>query len=478
MVSKKPTRSMLGLALPAALTGLLLTQAWPANVAPEAAPQAQVLVASNGEISPPDTPQDVSPAVAPLPASEPAEVGAVELPSPTPAPVLTSTATPVPMPPAPTAVPSQEPDPTRTTNDAIDLALVGAIRTGVTPGAVVLVRRGDVTLKREAYGHSYQYSRPGVEADRPVIARRDTIYDLASVSKLYTSVYVMQLVERGLVDLDAPVARYLPAFGQAGKQAVTVRQLMTHTSGLPDFLPLYRMKISPAEALDRIYQTEPQTPPGHTYKYSDLGLIVLGELVQRQSGLTLDQYARVNVLEPLGLQETYYAPPANLRSRIAATQFDTSVNRGLIWGEVHDGNAWLFGGVAGHAGVFATAADLARFGQMIANGGQIDGRRVLRSESVAELLRNQSAGSGRDAHGLVWELNESWYMGQLASGKAVGHTGYTGTSLVVVPDQQLVVVLLTNRVHPSETGPATNGIRRAVADGATRLVPAQGQRTR
>jgi CubicO group peptidase (beta-lactamase class C family) len=291
---------------------------------------------------------------------------------------------------------------------------------------------------------------------------------VASITKLFTTTAVMRLVEQGQLALDEPVATWLPDFAAGGKEDVTLRQLLTHTSGLPDYLQLWKLEPTPAARMQRVLATPLLVPPGTAFRYSDLGLMALGHLVERVAGATLDRVVRDMVTGPLHLDQTMYRPPASLRPRIAPTEFEDAVGRGMVWGEVHDENAWSLEGVAGHAGIFSTAHDLGRFAQMYLDGGVLDGVRLLKPATVVEMTRNQV---GRlEERGLGWELNANYYMGHLASRTTFGHTGFTGTSLVVDPTRQLIVVLLTNRVHPTRNGPSENPARQVVADAALAAV--------
>jgi CubicO group peptidase (beta-lactamase class C family) len=319
-----------------------------------------------------------------------------------------------------------------------------------------------------AYGHTYDYASPTQHAAEPIQAATDTLYDLASITKLFTATAVMRLVEQGRLALDEPVARWLPDFAGGGKADVTLRELLTHTSGLPDYLQLWKLESTPDARMQRVLATPIVARPGSVFRYSDLGLIALGHLVHEVAGASLEQVVQDLVIAPLRLAHTRYTPPGELRQRIAPTEFEDAVGRGLVWGEVHDENAWSLGGVAGHAGLFGTAQDLGRFAQLYLDGGALDGTRLLSTDTVAQMTRNQIG--ELEWRGLGWELNADYYMGRLASPQTFGHTGFTGTSLVVDPTRQLIVVLLTNRVHPSRKGPSENGARQAVANAALAAV--------
>ncbi|MEO7588203.1 MAG: serine hydrolase [Arachnia sp.] len=304
-------------------------------------------------------------------------------------------------------------------------------------------------------------------------ARQDTIYDMASVTKLFTSILVMQLVEQGDVNLDLPYAHYVPEFGTNGKETITVRQMLTHTSGLVAWLPLWSQYPDKDSRIAAVMDTTPNAAPGTTYTYSDLNLISLGVLAEHLTGTSLDVLLQERIAEPLGMVDTGYNPDASLRERIAATEFQASPERGMVWGEVHDENAWSLGGVAGHAGVFSTTADMSVLAQTILNGGTYHGERILEPESVEAMISDENAAFPGDAHGLGFELNQLWYMSGLSGPRTAGHTGYTGTSLVIDFQSRSFAVLLTNRVHPSRDWGSNNPARRAVTDGLAAALAVQ-----
>ncbi|MEQ4301211.1 serine hydrolase [Plantactinospora sp. B6F1] len=345
-------------------------------------------------------------------------------------------------------------------------------------GAVLLAAKDGVVVRHEAVGTAVKYSevgaapgRVGVElpADQQIPMRKDTIFDLASISKLFTTVVVLRQVERGTVELDAPVVRYLPEFAAGGKEAVTVRMLLTHTGGLPAFAPLWSRYPTP-EAREAAALATPfaaGASPGNQYVYSDLGLIALGVLVERVTGSPLEELVATEVTGPLRMVDTGYNPAPAVRPRIAATEYQPYADRGMVWGEVHDENAWALGGVAGHAGLFSTANDLAIFCQMLLNGGEYRGARILRESTVRDMLANYNAhlesGYPESDRGLGVELHKHWYMSGLASPVTFGHTGFTGTSIVVDPLSHTFLILLTNRVHPDRNWGSNNVARRALA---------------
>jgi CubicO group peptidase (beta-lactamase class C family) len=367
-------------------------------------------------------------------------------------------------------------------------ALVGeGLARGVFPGAVVAVLRGRDRLVYEAFGHAQV-----VPWRRPMTP--ETVFDLASLTKpIATATAVLQLCERGALDLDARVAAYLPAFAAGGKHDVTIRHLLAHTSSLPAWELLYlpgrsgasgaavRPCRTIAQAVTRICAMPVDEPPGRRVVYSDLGFIVLGFLVERLAGTSLQAYTRRFVFGPLAMEHTRFAPPRAWWPRCAATEegnayervkaAEQGLGRWFGWrktvlrGQVHDGNAWYVGGgVAGHAGLFGTAADLCRFSAALLRGGAIGGRRILARATVAEAIRDQAPGLNPGRRGLGWALAGWTFAGTRASPAAFGHTGFTGTSLLVDPERDLIVVLLTNRVHPSAHGTGLLEFRPAFHD--------------
>ncbi|HET6503584.1 MAG TPA: serine hydrolase domain-containing protein [Amycolatopsis sp.] len=321
-------------------------------------------------------------------------------------------------------------------------------------GAVGLLAHDGVVVERYAVGGAVRYAdAAGTElpADQQVPMRTDTIFDLASITKLFTSIAVMQLVERGSIDLDAPVARYLPEFAANGKQAVTVRQLLTHTSGLDaDPVPsLWQGYPDVPSRRKAVLDSPLEDAPGTTYRYSDINLMTLGFLVEQVTGSTLDTVVRDRITGPLGMVDTGFTPPAAKLERIAATEDESIPPRGMLRGRVHDENAWALGGVSGHAGIFSTAGDLAILAQTILDGGAYRGTRILRHDTVRAMLTDYNTAFPGDSHGLGFELDQMFYMGGLSSPETAGHTGFTGTTVVIDPVSRSIAILLTNRVHPT-----------------------------
>lgn len=339
------------------------------------------------------------------------------------------------------------------------------------PGHVGLMAHDGVVVATQASGYAVRYRTATdelPEAER-VPMRRDTIFDLASVSKLFTSIAVVQLIEEGRVELETPVAAYLPEFAAAGKEAVTIRHLLTHTSGFTSWLPLYSQYPDKASRIAAVMNQPLTNPVGTVYLYSDLNLITLGVLVERLRGQSLDEVVAARLTRPLGMKDTGYNPAA--KDRTAATEYQVVPNRGMVRGEVHDENAWSLDGVAGHAGVFSTVDDLAILAQALLNGGVYRRARVLDRKSVRLLITNFNEAFPGDDHGLGFELNQIWYMDALSGPRTAGHTGYTGTSIVIDFDSRSIAILLTNRVHPSRSWGSINEPRRQWAGGLGRALP-------
>jgi len=341
--------------------------------------------------------------------------------------------------------------------DDIDGTVSRALARRAAPGAVVLVARRGVIAKWEAYGYASLYTNGDYAlASDPRPMERDEIFDMASVSKLFTAVAIMQLWDEGKFKLDDPVAKYLPQFGVHGKEEVTIRQLLTHTSGFrPDPpTPLFEIKGSRKDRMDHVLQLPLEHPPGTHYVYSDINFITLGALIEKLSGEREDVFIRKHLTGPLHMTDTMYDPSAKLKPRITASEYQPWTHRGMLWGSVDDENSWALDGVAGHAGVFSTAYDLAVFGQMMLNGGTYGGARVLSQHAVDLLLTNWDKKFPDDATGLGWSIDRGWLMGALSGPHSSGHEGFTGTSLVINTRNDIVAVVLTNRVHPNRHGPS------------------------
>ncbi|HEX2092845.1 MAG TPA: serine hydrolase [Longimicrobiaceae bacterium] len=289
-----------------------------------------------------------------------------------------------------------------------------------------------------------------------------TLFDLASLTKVVaTTTAAMILEEEGRLELDRTVASYLPELGDSTKAGITVRMIFTHSGGFEAFAPLYREFRGREQYLEQINRRPLRYAPGTQTIYSDWDLILAQLVIERITGQTLDRFVEERIWRPLGMRDTGFNPDPALRPRIAATEVDTT-RGGLIWGSVHDPNAWAMGGVAGHAGLFSSARDLAVFAQMLLNGGEYNGVRIVKPQTLARWTAPQGRGSSR---ALGWDTPS----GQSSAGRffgprSFGHTGYTGTSLWVDPERGVFVVLLTNRVNPTSSNQKQVPLRRAVAD--------------
>lgn len=340
--------------------------------------------------------------------------------------------------------------------DGVRAVLEAAVRDSAFPGAYAVVGTRDRVVVE--YGVGRIDWAPGAPAPD---AR--TIWDMASLTKVVAlTSAMMQLVESGRVALDAPVQRYLPEWTGSNKERVTVRHLLTHSSGLPAWRPVYKEAADPVAAMRLVYDTPLDTLPGARTVYSDLGAILLGEVVRRVSGQRLDAYAVEHVFGPLGMRDTRYLPLEADRPRIAPTELDPWRQRHLR-GEVHDENAFSLGGVSAHAGLFSTAADLTRLAQAYLNGGALDGRRVFRPETIRLFTTvHDSTVSNR---ALGWETPTGGNSaGRLMTRPAFGHTGFTGTSIWIDPSRDVFVLLLTNRVNPTRANTKISRVRQALAD--------------
>ena len=346
---------------------------------------------------------------------------------------------------------------------AIDRVVARGLKAGGYPGAAVVVGRKGASVWEKGFGH-LDWS---AESDAVIPER--SIYDLASLTKVIgTTTALMVLYDEGKIDLDAPVSRYVPGFAGGWKDSVTLRHLLTHRSGLPAGRDLWRVARSPEEARQMVIETPLEARPGARFEYSDLGADILGFAVESASGKSLDAFLGERVYAPLGMTDTYFRPADTLRSRIAPTE--VTPPRGYpLRGEVHDENAFALGGVAGHAGLFSTAADLSIFAQMMLNGGVYNGVRIV-ADSTVRLFTTRAAGT----RGLGWDTcDNNGGCGSYLSDHAYGHTGFTGTSIWIDPDREMFVILLTNRVHAArarQPAKVISDVRADLADAAALAV--------
>jgi serine-type D-Ala-D-Ala carboxypeptidase len=341
---------------------------------------------------------------------------------------------------------------------AMRTVLGRALRDSAFPGGIAIVGTDRDVLGWVGVG---QLDR--LDATRPTPS---TIWDLASLTKVVaTTSLVLTLVDKGVVSLDEPVVRYLPAWRGANVNGITVRQLLTHSSGLQSWRPFYKEAEDAAEAREQLRLVSPEVPPGTRYLYSDLNFMLLGQLVEQQTGLTLDVAFERLVAGPLRLTDTRFLPPASVRDRVAPTEYDPWRQR-QPRGEVHDENASRFGGVSGHAGLFSTANDLVRVAQMWLNDGVLGGTSFVRANTVAEFARVQDSTISRRALG--WETPSGTNSaGTKLSPHSIGHTGFTGTSMWMDRQRKLFIILLTNRVNPTRENRKIGGVRASLADAVT-----------
>jgi CubicO group peptidase (beta-lactamase class C family) len=323
-------------------------------------------------------------------------------------------------------------------------AIEAAIASNHCPGGVLWLERNG-TAYHKAFG-----SRALVPVREPMT--EDTIFDAASLTKVVaTTPAVMLLVERGQVKLDAAITNYLPEFTGDGKEAVTVRQLLTHTSGLPPDIETKTDWHGQAEAIKKACAVKLQSKPGTAFKYSDINFFLLGEIVQRVSGTPLEVFVQREIYAPLKMTDTGYLPPKDKLFRIAPTE----VVDGQPWrGVVHDPTARHMGGVAGHAGLFTTASDLARYARMLVNLGELDGVRLFKPETVQLMTSVQTPPAMFARRGLGWDIDSGFSgpRGEIFPVGSYGHTGWTGGSLWIDPFSKTFVIFLSNRNHPTEAG--------------------------
>jgi serine-type D-Ala-D-Ala carboxypeptidase len=345
----------------------------------------------------------------------------------------------------------------------IDRVIERGMRAGGYPGAAVVVGRKGAAVWEKGFG------RLGWTSDANEVVPERSIYDLASLTKVVgTTTAIMILFDEGKVRLNDRVIQYIPEFGGGAKDNVTIRMLLEHRSGLPAGRDLWRLASTPEEARAAVISTPLFATPGQYFEYSDLGADMLGFIVEAVSGEKLDRFLDTRVFGPLGMSDTRFRPDASLRGRIAPTELNPP--RGYpLRGEVHDENAYALGGVAGHAGLFSTASDLAVFAQMLLNGGSYNGTRIV-ADSTVKLFTRRAAGT----RALGWDTcGGKGSCGTYLSASAYGHTGFTGTSLWIDPEREMFVVLLTNRVHAARArrpAKVISDVRADLADAAALAV--------
>lgn len=365
----------------------------------------------------------------------------------------------------------------RELRDSLARVLRAAVRDRAFPGAYAIV--GDSRGALAGYGAG---RLDWTVSPRPTSY---TLWDLASLTKVVgTTTALAQLVERGAVDLDGPVQRYVPQWMGPGKESVTVRHLLTHTSGLPSYREYDKQTHNRDTLAALLFTTPLERAPGEKMVYSDIGAFMMGRVIERVSGQPLDRYIRTHVLTPLRMRETMFKPSRALRPRIAPTERD-STRGGLLRGLVHDERAFFLGGVAAHAGLFGSAHDLSRFATMLLKRGTLDGAQILRPETLD--LFTAYADSTLSNRALGWQKPErpgmrdrtpgSAWAGQYMSSRAFGHTGFTGTSIAVDPGLDLYIILLSNRVNPTRDNPKIVEVRSQLADAVVTAVRRRRDKT-
>jgi CubicO group peptidase (beta-lactamase class C family) len=326
----------------------------------------------------------------------------------------------------------------------INATIEKAIADQRMPGAVFL-------LERKGQSYSVALGRRALLPTEESITA-DTIFDAASLTKVVaTTPSILLLAQRGQIDLDAAVAEYIPEFSGEGKDWVTVRQLLTHTSGLRPGLSLNPPWSGHARAIELAAGEKLQSAPGEVLRYSDINFILLGELVRRAGGAGVEEFARREIYEPLGMFDTRFMPGEELWPRVAPTQ---QTRDGMLRGVVHDPTARAMGGVAGHAGLFTTARDLARYARMLLNEGELDGVRLFDPETVEKMRSVQTPEKVNARRGLGWDIDSQFSRprGSLFPLGSFGHTGWTGTCIWIDPFSESFWLLLSNRVHPDGQG--------------------------
>jgi uncharacterized protein YbbC (DUF1343 family)/CubicO group peptidase (beta-lactamase class C family) len=352
-----------------------------------------------------------------------------------------------------------KPTPASNRLGVLDPIVQDAIREGQIPGAVLLVGHDGEVIYRKAFGNR------SLEPHREPMTV-DTIFDIASLTKVVaTTTAVMQLVQRGQVRINDPVAKYIPEFAQNGKEDVTVRELLTHYSGMPKDLDLSTPWQGRDKAFQMAYEEKPAFPPGSRLLYSDVNFITLGALVERVSGTSLDAYCAQKIFVPLRMTRTHFLPPAVWRPKTAPTEFDQEGK--MLRGVVHDPTARRMGGVAGHSGVFSTADDLSKFAQALLNGST-----VLPALLVEKMTTPQQPPTAQELRGFGWDIDSPYSSnrGELLPVGSFGHTGFTGTSLWIDPTTRTYIILLTNAVHPRGKGSAI-ALRSKVATAVAAAIP-------
>jgi serine-type D-Ala-D-Ala carboxypeptidase len=355
-----------------------------------------------------------------------------------------------------------------TIRSVLDLALAD----GAFPGAIAVVGNRAGELAEVAVGH--------LTWGEPAAPDRHSLWDLASLTKVIgTTTAIMRLVDEGKVDVESPVQRYLPDWTGPGKSGVTVRHLLTHSAGLPSFKAYDRITTN-RDSIDRLmFLTPLDSVPGRAMIYSDIGGYLLGKIVERVSGQSLDRYVVDALYAPIGMRETMFTPPASLLPRIAPTEIDT-LRGGLVRGKVHDERAYYLGGVSGHAGLFSSANDLSLYARIMLNGGSVHDTSIVSAKTLR--LFSSYADSTFSDRGLGWQKPTvagmrfrtagAWGSSTRPSTATFGHTGFTGTSIIIDPVNDVYIVLLSNRVNPTRNNSKIGGVRARLTDAVMSVLAA------
>lgn len=350
--------------------------------------------------------------------------------------------------------------------DAVDAVIERAIEAGACPGAELFVGQGESTLYHKTYGQ--RQVKPQAEPTAPCL-----VYDLASLTKpVATATSIMILHDRGKLDVNDPVAKYIPRFAQNGKEGVTIAQCLTHTAGFVADNPMSDYRDGGDRAVERIIDGPLARKPGEKFVYSDVGYIVLGELVRKVDGRTLDQFAAEEIFAPLSMTRTTFKPNSGYTAILVPTEpIDGEYRPGVV----HDPRARAMGGVAGHAGLFGPAADLARYCQMLLNGGELEGKRILKAETVRMMLQPRPSPDDQVLRTYGFDVVSPYDSPRgehFPKGASFGHTGFTGGSIWVDPTSKTYVILLTSRLHPDGNG----DVKKLRHDVATAVAEAIGDR--
>lgn len=334
----------------------------------------------------------------------------------------------------------------------VDMVINKAIEDKSFPGAVVLVWKEGQTIFEKAYGNfTYDLTSPKVKTN--------TIYDLASLTKVVaTTTAAMICYDRNLISLDDRVTKFIPEFGENGKENITIKNLMIHNSGLPAWKKFYGRDLKYDDVINEIYSSQLEYKPGEKTVYSDLGIITLGKIIEKVTGMTLDIFCRDEIFFPLKMNSTFFNPNDSLKIFCAPTETDNYWRMKTLQGEVHDETSAMLNGVAGHAGLFSTADDLAKLMSVLINKGKFEQKQFIKQSTIELFTKRYSAESTR-AIGWDTKSDSGSSAGKYFSKNSFGHTGYTGTSIWADPERNLFVVFLTNRVYPTRENTKIQKIR-------------------